>query len=237
MLKKNIHCIHLFLLCLILAGCQFFNKRSLDEESEIRAKSIWKKHLKAIDGNIQKMKKVKTFSVEYKTEYRGSQVVIHSISKIKNPGKLNRGYTLTDGTQVSAVYNNGYGFFQIGKAKLPLTKNEIKNYQAESSFEPVITSLDALSYLGEDIIEGVNCYVIQSIQPEDTLIHWINSKSFLKVGMSSSTRSMFTLAWDTIEGIVFDTRINMIQNNDTFIGETYNYKLNEDIPDSLFDSR
>jgi len=208
-----------------------FSSCSQKKEKALLADEIWHRYIKTY-GDSSTVYNTKT--IEIYSQIKSNQGLMKNVLKAKYPDKVVFIMTAPDNRFITYIVNGDSGIIRNATSTVGMSEEDFLLWKKSGLIYSELYE-DSLELLGIETINGKPCYDIEVTSEAEILHYFIDTASFHVVRIASKLNKIEIIDLVHVDGLNLVKTSRMIQGSDTFVMEFTDYKLNTDIPDSIFD--
>jgi hypothetical protein len=220
---KSVNLIPILILVLILSGFR--------ADQKLTSEQIWSKYLDSF-GEREVVKNVKTFASTNIVESERGQILTNI--KIKAPDKVLMEVFYPGGAKFTYVLNGKVGRMKSQMGVQDIPESYLKSIQNMGLIFPELY-YENIVYKGEESFDNKAYYNFEVQFNGSTMSYLIDTETFTTFRIVSDDAFMEVLETVEIDGVRLIQSSKTTQVGQSFVAKYYNFEINLEMPDSLFE--
>ncbi len=200
-------------------------------DQNMTSKEIWSKYLDSF-GKREIVKNVKTFASTNVVETDRGKVFTNV--KIKAPDKVFMEVFYPGGAKFTYVLNGKVGRMKSQMGVQDIPESYLKSIQNMGFIFPELY-YENIVYKGEEYFDNKPYYNFEVQYNGSTMNYLIDTKEFTTFRIVSDHAYMEVLETVIVDGVRVIQSSKTTQSGQTFVAKYYNFEINTEMPDSLFE--
>ena len=220
---KRVNLIPALIIVLVLSGFR--------ADQALTSEQIWNKYLDSF-GKREVVKNVKSFASTNVVETERGQILTNI--KIKAPDKVLMEVFYPGGAKFTYVLNGNIGRMKSQMGIQDIPESSLKSIQNMGLIFPELY-YENIVYKGEEHFDNKAYYNFEVQYNGSKMNYLIDTKEFTTFRIVSDDAYMEVLETVVVDGVRLIQSSKTIQVGQSFVAKYYNFEINTEMPDSLFE--